>query len=121
MFGADDAPKAAAPKVEGKWRIVYAEEGGRRNNSWEQKVATVKDNTLSYESDGKERTLKLTFGPHQTVKAKGAGKGKGEYSGVYISGQDYFSISLNAGEGDKGRGQSSGSFILIMRKQRDKK
>ena len=26
--------KAAAPK-EGKWLIAYAEEGGRRNNSWE--------------------------------------------------------------------------------------
>ena len=90
LFGADDA-KSAAPKVEGQWRIVYAEEGGRRNNSWEQKVATVRDNTLSYESEGKKRSLKLTFGPHQTVKAKG----DHEFTGVYISGQDYLCVSLN--------------------------
>jgi hypothetical protein len=115
LVGADE--KAAAPMVDGKWRIVYAEEGGRRNNAWEQKVATVSHNTLSYESEGKKRSLKLMFGPHQTVKAEGEHK----LSGVYIHGQDYLCLSLNdaAGEG-KERGQSSGSFILILRKQREK-
>ena len=116
LFGADDK-KAAAPKVDGKWRIVYAEEGGRRNNSWEQKVATVSRDTLSYESEGKKRSLKLTFGPHQTVKAKG----DHEFTGVYIHGQDYLCISLNdAKDESEGRGQSSGSFILILRKMREK-
>ena len=116
LFGADDK-KEAAPKVDGKWRIVYAEEGGRRNNSWEQKVATVNRDTLSYESDGKKRSLKLTFGPHQTVKAKG----DREFTGVYIHGQDYLCISLNnAKDASEGRGQSSGSFILILRKMREK-
>jgi len=117
LLGADEK-KEAAPKVEGKWRIVYAEEGGRRNNAWEQRVAAVRDNALSYEVEGKTRSLKLSFGPHQTVKATGEGETKGEYNGVYILGQDYLCISLNAKEGDKGRGQSSGSFILILRKQR---
>ena len=116
LFGADEK-KEDAPKVEGKWRIVYAEEGGRRNNAWEQKIATVKDDTLSYESEGKKRSLKLTFGPHQTVKAEG----EGEFSGVYIHGQDYLCVSLNdAKDEKKGRGQSSSSFILILRKQRAK-
>jgi hypothetical protein len=117
LFGAEDK-KVAPPKVEGKWRIVYAEEGGRRNNSWEQQLASVSDNTLSYESEGKKRSLKLTFGPHQTIKAKG----EGDYTGVYILGQDYLCVSLNeARDEDKGRGQSSGSFILILRKQRSDK
>jgi hypothetical protein len=116
LFGADDK-KEAAPKVDGKWRIVYAEEGGRRNNSWEQKVATVNRDTLSYESEGKKRSLKLTFGPHQTVKAKG----DQEFTGVYIHGQDYLCISLNsAKDASEGRGQSSGSFILILRKMPEK-
>jgi hypothetical protein len=114
LIGADDK-KEAAPKVEGRWRIVYAEEGGRRNNAWEQKIATVNDNTLSYDNEGKKRTLKLTFGPHQTVKAEG----EGEFSGVYIHGQDYLCVSLNGAKDEKtARGQSSASFILILRKQR---
>lgn len=119
LFAADEK-KADAPKVEGRWRIVYAEEGGRRNNAWEQRLATVRDNAISYEVEGKTRSLKLSFGEHQTLKASGEGETKGEYSGVYIHGQDYLCLSLNAKEGDKGRGQSSGSFILILRKQRGK-
>jgi hypothetical protein len=109
-----DEQKADAPKIEGRWRIVYAEQGGRRNNAWEQKIATVKDNTLSYENEGKKRTLKLTFGPHQTVKAEG----EREFNGVYIHGQDDLCISVNGAKDDKkDRGQSSASFILILRKQ----
>lgn len=119
LFGAD-AKKEGAPKVEGRWRIVYAEEGGRRNNAWEQRVATVRDNVISYKVEGRTRSLKLSFEPHQMVKAAGEGETKGEYSGVYILSRDYLCLSLNAKEGDKGRGESSGSFILILRKQRGK-
>jgi hypothetical protein len=119
LFGAE-AKTEDAPKVEGRWRIVYAEEGGRRNNAWEQRAATVRDNAITYEAEGKMRSLKLSFEPHQAVKAIGEGETKGEYSGVYILSQDYLCLSLNAKEGDKGRGESSGSFILILRKQRDK-
>jgi hypothetical protein len=106
------------PKVEGRWLIVYAEEGGRRNNAWEQKVATVSDNTLSYESDGKKRTLNLSFGPRETLKARFGGEGSEGKSqnGVYIAGQDYLCISL--GEPSGTGGGSSGSFILILRRQR---
>lgn len=119
LLGAE-AKAEDAPKMEGKWRIVYAEEGGRRNNAWEQRVATVRDNAISYEAEGKMRSLKLSFESGQTVKATGEGETKGDYSGVYILGQDYLCISLNAKEGDKGRGDSSSSFILILRKQRGK-
>jgi hypothetical protein len=115
-----EAKTEDAPKVEGKWRIVYAEEGGRRNNAWEQRAATVRDNAISYEAEGKTRSLKLSFEANQAVKATGEGETKGEFSGVYILSQDYLCISLNAREGDKGRGESSGSFILILRKQRGK-
>jgi len=111
-----DAP--AAPKLDGKWLIVYAEEGGRRNNSWEQQQATFSDNTLTYAKEGKSQSIHLTFGPHQTVKAsmtvgdKDAKEGKA-YSGVSVAGQDYYCLSL---EGSAGAG--SGSFILILRRQR---
>jgi hypothetical protein len=124
----------AAPKLDGKWLIVYAEEGGRRNNSWETQVATVSGETLSYEAGGKKYSLQMKFGPNQTLKATvsgSEGKDKAAQSGVYIAGQDYLCISLNPEGAEKGKeaaatatkgaddkGTSSGSFILIFRKQR---
>lgn len=143
MAPGDQAAKAAeGPDLGGKWLIVYAEEKGRRIQNWEQKQATYKDGALTYEKDGKELTINLKFGPHQTVKATGGkaeGDTSGESDGVYIAGQDYFCISLSGGTftgGEKGsgkepapkdatakadetnKGTSSGDFILILRKQR---
>ncbi len=120
--GADQP--GAMPNVEGKWLIVYAEEGGRRMNSWEQRVANLKDNTLTYERDGKEQQIHLKFGPHQTLKASTAKEdASAGGDGVYIAGQDYLCLSLTSGNftgGEKaqGAGSSSGSFILILRRQR---
>jgi hypothetical protein len=142
--GAQPAAGAGAP-ADGKWLIVYAEEGGRRNNAWEQRQATLSKGTLSYEAEGgKMRSLKLKFGPHQTLEATvsvGGGAGEGVMRrGVYILGQDYLCISLEkagkAGAGAPGAkkeapleviqptataGQehaSSGDFVLILRRQR---
>lgn len=115
--------KTVAPDIEGKWLIVYVEEGGKRNSSWEQQVATAKGNALTYSKDGDDRSLKLVYGPGQTVKATGSG-GKGgkdtELSGVYIAGQDYFCLSLNHADAKApadGK-KSSSEFIIILRKQR---
>jgi hypothetical protein len=109
----------AGPKLDGKWLVVYAEEGGRRNNAWEQQLATIKGSTLTYDDSGKQRTLQLKFGQHQTVEATREGQEK-PVRGVCIAGQDYLSISLEAPEGKKSGAQergSSGDFILILRKQ----
>lgn len=123
--GADEKP--AAPDIEGKWLIVYVEEGGKRNATWEQQVATAKGDTLTYSKEGDDRKLGLTFGAGQTVKVTGAGgkDAKAEMSGVYILGQDYLCLSLNPA-GDKkadppakaDKKASSGAFILILRRQR---
>ncbi|HVK15966.1 MAG TPA: hypothetical protein VM533_03395 [Fimbriiglobus sp.] len=115
-----DDEKSGAPDVEGKWLIVYVEEGGKRNATWEQQVATVKGDTLSYSKEGDDRSLRLTFGANQTIKVTGAGgKGTGEMSGVYITGQDYLCLSLNPPGDKKVEGKkSSGAFILILRRQR---
>ena len=107
--------EGAAPKLDGKWMIVYAEEGGRRNTAWEARPATFKDGTLSYESEGKMRSMKLAFGPHQSVTATGGKEGKA-HKGVAIVGQDYVCISLGGAKGG-----SSGSFILILRRARGAK
>jgi hypothetical protein len=118
--GADD--KSAANSLEGKWLIVYAEEGGRRNTTWEQRVATMKGENLSYSKEGEDRSVDLKLGDNQTVKAKltigKEAQGKA-LSGVYVASQDYLCLSLN-GEGSKGGDNkgSSGSFILILRRQR---
>jgi hypothetical protein len=134
---------AAGAPADGKWLIVYAEEGGRRNNAWEQRQATMSGGTLSYEAEGgKKLSLKLKFGPHQAIEATvsaGGGAGAGIMRrGVYIMGQDYLCISLEkagkagaGGAGVKGElevqkatasagegQQSSGDFILILRRQR---
>jgi hypothetical protein len=125
--GADD--KAAGPDIEGKWLIVYVEEGGKRNATWEQQVATAKGDTITYSKEGDDRSLRLSFGSGQTVKAaaaggKGGDKVAGDMSGVYIAGQDYLCLSLNpAPKGDappaKANGKkSSGEFIIILRRQR---
>jgi hypothetical protein len=113
--GADE--KAAAPAIDGKWLIVYAEEGGKRNTTWEQRVASGEKDTLSYSKDGDDRSLKLSFGEKQTVKA--AMKDGTAMSGVYIAGQDYLCLSLNPEASKEGKARSSsGEFILILRKQR---
>ena len=142
-FAVPAEAKAETPKLDGKWLIVYAEEGGRRNNAWEQQQATFKGNTLTYSREGNTQALELTFGPHQTVKAKMTGSAKekkeeGEtkaHSGVCIAGQDYFCLSLE-GEGGAKKGvrekakeslraaaadiakPTGGTFILILRRQR---
>jgi hypothetical protein len=140
--------QAANPDLDGKWMIVYAEEHGRRNNSWEQQQATFTGNTLSFEEGGKQRSLQLTFGHDQTAQAtltdmggkpdqaaaaagnQPAGK---ECTGVFIAAQDYFCVSLRSHKkgaaaaaeeeeakpkDDKSPMKSSGSFILILRRQR---
>jgi len=133
-LGAADKPAAKAAGVDGKWLIVYAEEGGRRNNAWEARQATYSHGTLSYEgAGGKKRSLHLKFGAHQTAEATlGEGKEEGgdsdkdrAWHGVYILGQDYLCLSLNRGgkKADRagaGASHSSGDFILILRRQRGK-
>ena len=106
VLAVSSSAAADAPSIDGKWLIVYAEEGGRRNTTWEQRVATIKGDTLSYSKDGDDRSLRLTYGPLQTVKATMSAGGKeagdkGPMSGVFIAGQDYLCLSLNAG-GAKG-------------------
>jgi hypothetical protein len=109
----------AGPKLDGKWLVVYAEEGGRRNNAWEQQLATIKGPTLTYDDSGTQRTLQLKFGERQTVEATREGQEK-PVRGVYVAGQDYLTLSLEAPEGKKSNAKergSSGDFILILRKQ----
>lgn len=126
-LGAGPGMGGGAGGPEGKWLIVYAEQGGRRNNAWEQRVAVIKGNVLSYEAEEKERSIQLSFGPNQTLTAKVAEEGKGAktHRGVYIAGQDYLCISLVTGDGkgkgagaSAGEGRSSGDFIVILRRQR---
>jgi hypothetical protein len=129
--GADQGTGASAA-VQGKWLIVYAEEGGRRNNSWEQRQATITDSTLKYEADGKEHTIHVKFEPHQTLEASAGTSGQ-NHRGVYVLGKDYLVVSLESGRfsgtargagrekgtaaGAGGGEHSSGSFILILRRQ----
>jgi hypothetical protein len=129
--------------IEGKWLILYAEEGGRRENSWENRQATVAGNVLSYEGEGgKKLSLTLKVGKGQTVEATSSDGGT--LKGVYILGQDYLCLSVSKGgkmkkaatggapvepvpvtagapapQAGEGAGHgSSGDFILILRRVR---
>lgn len=145
-LGAGEAPAGkAATAMNGKWLIVYAEEGGRRNNAWEARQATIADGVLSYESGaGAKRSLMLSPGPGQTLQTSVPGAKGGGMRGVYILGQDYLCISLKktgakkkgapagagaaidgapataAVGGGAAMSSSSGDFILILRRQRGK-
>jgi hypothetical protein len=98
--------------ADGKWVIVYAEEGGRRNNAWEQRLATCMGGTLSYEdTNGKKLSLALKFGPHQSLDVtvnEAGGTAEKAWHGVYMLGQDYLCISLNKGA-RKGGGGATGA------------
>ncbi len=123
---AEDKP--SGPNFEGKWLIVYVEESSKRNATWEQQVATVKGDTMTYSKEGDERSLRVSFGSDQTVKVtatggKDAEKKSVELSGVYIAAQDYFCLSLNpagtkAPAAADGAKTSSAAFIIILRRQR---
>ncbi len=81
----------------------------------------MKGENLSYSQEGEDRSVDLKLGANQTVKAKltigKEAQGK-SLSGGYIAAQDYLCLSLN-GEGKEGDNKgSSGSFILILRRQR---
>lgn len=117
--GEEKAKGGAAAAAEGKWLIVYADEGGRRNNAWENRPALLSKGVLSYKTeDDKKRSMKLHFGQHQKLEVTvGSGEKAKAKSGVYILGQDYLCISLSRG-GDAHT--SSGDFILILRRQRGK-
>lgn len=66
--------------------------------------------------------MRLKFGAHQSVEATRSGdEGEKTFHGVYIAGQDYLCISLEApgekkAEAAQGH-RSSGDFILILRKR----
>src|SRR5262249_30658932 len=125
-LAADESAASSSAAIQGRWQIVYAEEGGRRDNSWEQRQATISGDTLKYEADGREHSIELKLGQQQALEASESG-GK-SHRGVYIVGRDYLCISLesgrfgsaNRGEAQErgtakagGRERSSGSFILI--------
>jgi hypothetical protein len=43
LIGISEAGATNLAALDGKWLTVYVEEGGRRNNAWEQRQATASD------------------------------------------------------------------------------
>lgn len=145
LGGGEATPRELGKAMNGKWLIVYAEEGGRRNNAWEARQATIADGVLSYEDGaGKKRSLTLMPNAGQIMETNAPGVKGGGMRGVYILGQDYLCLSLKktgaktkgastgaggaapggapttAVGGGAGMSRSSGDFILILRRQRGK-
>src|SRR5919201_6715099 len=60
--GAGHAQQAATPRdLEGQWSVVYAEVGGHRIEGGQNATVTIHGNTLTFNQDGREHTLRLSF------------------------------------------------------------
>jgi len=103
---------ANLPKVnlDGQWTVVYAEMEGKREEPKGFTQVTIQGNTVTCRHEGKERSWKLEFGPHNLIRcteqtqgtasatpAQAPAGGSYTHHGVYIAAQDYFCLSLNKG------------------------
>jgi hypothetical protein len=62
-------PPKAPVLQDGSWTIVYAEINGRKLDVSKTNTATIQGDTLTYQHDGGSRTVRLEFGPNNTLRA----------------------------------------------------
>jgi hypothetical protein len=100
--------------VDGEWTVVYAKRDGKKmDNKDDKDVVTLRDNVLDYKRDSKQPSIKLDFGPNQTVRAWALSNSQGDlqagratnrltpdYTGVCIVTAEYLCISLNPASGN---------------------
>jgi hypothetical protein len=115
---APDPPAGRAPvlALDGQWTVVHAEVDGRKLGEAGGMSATIAGNVLTFSQDGRQRRLRLEFGPSQTLRAvpasdelggtqtRGAADRQGqprrdELHGVYIASREIFCVSLFPGRG----------------------
>jgi uncharacterized protein (TIGR03067 family) len=101
-------------KLDGEWTVAYAEMDGKKMEGKGFTQVTIKNNVVTCRHDGKEKSWRLEFGPHNMVrcteqidgkttidatqeKRDPADKSQHTHHGVYIASQDYFCLCLNKG------------------------
>jgi hypothetical protein len=60
---------------DGTWQVVYCEKDGQRIDTGASQNVTIRGETLTCSLDGKQKTLRLRFGPNMTVWATEIGAG----------------------------------------------
>jgi len=109
-----DSGRAAIQKIDGDWSVTYVEMDGKKLEGKGFTHVTIKNNVVTCRHDGKEKSWRLEFGPHNMVRCTEQTDGKTAtdttretrdlsdkshhtHHGVYIASQEYFSLSLNKG------------------------
>ena len=107
--------KLPVQQLDGEWTVTYAEVDGKKIDGKGFTKVTIRNNTVTCQHDGKEKTWKLAFGPHGMVRCTELTDGKTtqdlthdkrdpkdrdyhSHHGVYIASQQYFCLCLNNGE-----------------------
>src|SRR3954467_15229929 len=83
-----DQATAGNGSIDGQWTVVYAEKDGKKMNLEDKSPVTIKNNTLTFKEDGKERMLRMHFGPGYTFWAMGENDRSGKEEGKNKSGQE---------------------------------
>lgn len=60
---------ATSPVADGQWSVVYAELDGKKMADAQGQAVTLRGNSLTYTLDGKHQTVRLNFGPNNTLTA----------------------------------------------------
>ena len=105
--------KMPVQKLDGEWAITYAEIDGKKMEGKGFTEVTIKNNVVSCRHDGKTKSWRLEFGPHNMIRCTEMIDGKNTVSpedkrdpnekgyythyGVYIASPEYFCLAMNRG------------------------
>jgi len=123
------AEKRPTVRIDGEWTVVYAEMDGKKGDSKKFTNVTIKGNVATCKQDGKEKSIRMEFGPHHMIRCTMLEDGKSSepttsnqpgshtHHGVYIASQEYLSFSVNKGmdrrfgastrDGEDGKGRDA--------------
>jgi hypothetical protein len=113
--------KMPMQKLDGEWTVTYAELDGKKMQGSGFTQVAIKNNIVTCRHDGKEKSWRLQFGPHNMVRCTEIVDGKtttgsaedkrdpGEkgyhtHHGVYIASPEYFCLSVNKGQDRRSSG-----------------
>jgi uncharacterized protein (TIGR03067 family) len=106
--------KLPAIKLDGQWTVTFAEADGKKMEGTGFTEVTIKGNMVTCKHDGKQKSWRLEFGPHNMVrctemidgkiapaltqdKRDPTEKGYHTHHGVYIASSEYLCLCLNKG------------------------
>lgn len=120
-----DTPKQAAhpessiqanQNLDGDWTVLYAEMEGQKLDGKGFTHVRIKDNVVTCNHGGQEKSWRLEFGPHHRVRCTELSDNTGtvatenrkrgdqathSHHGVYIASPEYFCLSMNKGRDDQ--------------------